>query len=115
MKTETILTRVNEIMNLCDNSDLFLIRDKLSNLADDLAAQVRMEYATSRGQGNATHAVAVRAGSQGAYRIGTCRIWAQIQQRSAQSVGLWRIQTRRKFALPSGFVDGIAGRNGNLL
>lgn len=71
MKTETILTRVNEIMNLCDNSDLFLIRDKLSNLADDLAAQVRMEYATSRGQGNATKAIVSML--DGAKKCGTRR------------------------------------------
>lgn len=57
MKTETILTRVNEIMNLFDEYGFSPIKDELSNLADDLAAQVRMEYATSRRQGNATKAI----------------------------------------------------------
>lgn len=57
MKTETILTRVNEIMNLFGENDSFRIKAKLSNLADDLAAQVRMEYAASRGQGNATKTI----------------------------------------------------------
>lgn len=57
MKTETILTRVNEIMHLFGENDSFLIKAELSNLADDLAAQVRMEYATSRGQGNATKTI----------------------------------------------------------
>lgn len=56
MKTETILTRVYAIMELC-KEDNPVINHELSNLANDLAAQVRMEYAASRGQGNATKAI----------------------------------------------------------
>lgn len=56
MKTETILTRIYSIMELC-KEDNPVINNELSNLANDLAEQVRLEYATSRGQGNATRAI----------------------------------------------------------
>lgn len=56
MKTETMLTRIYAIMELC-KEDNPVINHELSNLANDLAAQVRMEYAASRGQGNATKAI----------------------------------------------------------
>lgn len=56
MKTETILTRVYAIMELC-KEDNPVINHELSNLANDLAAQVRMEYAASRGQSNAQRVI----------------------------------------------------------
>lgn len=57
MKTETILTRVHEVLNMPQETDPFTLRAMLSNLADDLAAQVRAECAASRGQGSAVRAV----------------------------------------------------------
>lgn len=56
MKTETILTRLYAIMELC-KEDNPVINHELSNLANDLAAQVRMEYAASRGQSNAQRVI----------------------------------------------------------
>lgn len=55
MKTETILTRVNEILALSD--DPTPVRCELKALADALADQVRMEYAASHGVGNAARTI----------------------------------------------------------
>ena len=57
MKTEAILTRVHEVLNMPQETDPFTLRAMLSNLADDLAAQVRAECAASRGQGSAVRAI----------------------------------------------------------
>lgn len=51
MKTEPILARVNEILALSDAHTL--VRSALEKLAADLADQVRVEAAASRGVGNA--------------------------------------------------------------
>lgn len=55
MKTETILARVNEIIVLTD--DPSPIRSELQALSADLAAQVRTEYAASRGEANAARTI----------------------------------------------------------
>lgn len=55
MKTETILTRVNGILAMSD--DPTPVRCELVKLAEELADQVRVEYAASRGVGNAARTV----------------------------------------------------------
>ena len=55
MKTEAILTRVNGILAMSDEPTP--IRSELAKLADELADQVRMEYAASCGIGNAARTI----------------------------------------------------------
>lgn len=55
MKTESILARVNEILALTD--DPSPVRCELRALSADLAAQVRAEYAASRGEANAARTI----------------------------------------------------------
>ena len=55
MKTERILARVNEVLTL--NDDPATARCKLEALSVDLAEQVRLEYAASRGETNAVKTI----------------------------------------------------------
>lgn len=57
MKTETVLTRVNEIREAVYNGEQFTSERLLAALADDLAAQLRKECAAARGQGSALRTV----------------------------------------------------------
>lgn len=55
MKTEIILSRVNEVLAL--NDEPTTARCKLEALSADLAEQVRAEYAASRGEANAARTI----------------------------------------------------------
>ena len=55
MKTDSILARVNAILDL--HNEPSPTRTELEKLADDLAAQVRMECAASKGNANALRTV----------------------------------------------------------
>lgn len=82
MKTETILSRVYAIMELC-KEDNPVINHELSNLANDLSEQVRMEYAASRGQSNAQRVIVslLNAMKKDGYRPALEYAWVDNQGR----------------------------------
>lgn len=84
MKTDAILSRVHEILAISEEPTPS--RQELKKLADDLAAQVRLECAAQRGAGNAARTIVRMLNAQKKHDNRTALHYAWIDAKGRQCV-----------------------------